>query len=214
MELCSAISEGGLTPSAGLIVGAVRERGEMSINVLIRPRAGHFVYTTRELAVMEADIEGARSAGADGVVIGALTPTGEIDIHAMERLLTHCRGLDVTFHRAFDEVAHPLEALQTVYSLGIRRILTSGGAPTALQGAHALARLVEAAPADMVIMPGSGVSPACIDELQRLTAATEFHSTCTDKSIPAPCHSPLFGYAPRPTSSEVVRTLTHPCLPD
>lgn len=92
MELCSGIEVGGLTPSAGLIVGAVREKGMMRVNVLIRPRGGDFVYSTRELAVMEADIEAAKAAGADGVVTGALKPRGDVDIAAMRRLLKHCEG--------------------------------------------------------------------------------------------------------------------------
>ena len=180
----------------------------MQINVLIRPRAGHFIYSDRELAIMEADIEAVRAAGADGVVIGALTPQAEVDIKAMKRLLAHCAGLDVTFHRAFDETFNMPDAIKSIYSLGIRRILTSGGAPTALEGAHIISTLINIAPADMVIMPGSGLTPACIDELQRITSAVEFHSTCTLKDNPAPCRSPLFGCAARPTCIDVVKVLT------
>lgn len=209
VELCSAIEVGGLTPSAGLIVGAVRERGMMRINVLIRPRGGDFIYTTRELAVMEADIEAAKAAGADGVVIGALTPDGAVDMTAMRRLLAHCQGMDVTFHRAFDDCADPRLALEQVIELGIPRLLTSGCRPTAPEGARIIAGLIRQAAGRIVIMPGSGVTPADITELEAITGATEFHSTATDKTIPLPCHSPLFGTASRPSSPSIVSLLVN-----
>lgn len=209
VELCSAIGVGGLTPSAAMIAGAVRECGSMRVHVLIRPRGGDFVYTSRELAVMEADIEAAHAAGAHGVVIGALTRNGSVDTVAMQRLLGHCRDLDVTFHRAFDEVADPFSALADIADLGIRRILTSGMEATAMEGSRTIARLVEAAPKGFVIMPGSGVTPSNIAELEAVTGAVEFHSTCTDKSAGYPCQSRLFSHADRPVSPEIVRTLVN-----
>lgn len=209
VELCSAISEGGLTPSAGLIVGAVRERGIMRINVLIRPRSGNFVYTTRELAVMEADIEAVRAAGADGVVIGALTPDGNVDEEAMKRLLAHCEGLDVTFHRAFDEVSDPQKALEQIIRLGIPRILSSGCRPTAFEGKALLAELVNQAAGRIVIMPGAGINPDNIREIADVTGAKEFHSTCNDKCLPLPCGSEMFGFGPRPSSAKIVEKIIH-----
>lgn len=207
VELCSGISTGGLTPSAGLIVGAVREKGEMRINVLIRPRPGHFVYTTRELAVMEADIEAAKAAGADGVVIGALTADGQVDMVAMRRLLSHCQGLDVTFHRAFDECEDPLRALEQIEELGIRRLLTSGCRPTAYEGRGLIGELVRHASQEFVVMPGSGINSGNIAEIEAATGAREFHSTSTDKSVAPPCASDMFGTADYPTSARVVSEL-------
>lgn len=209
VELCSALESGGLTPSAGLIVGAVRERSQMAVNVLVRPRGGDFVYNTRELAVMEADIEAVRAAGAQGVVIGALTAAGEIDVPAMERLLSHCEGLDVTFHRAFDECADPSAALEQLISLGIPRLLTSGCQPDALKGAPLIADLVKQAANRIIIMPGAGINANNISEIERITGAEEFHSTCTDKSVKPPHTSPLFGSATRPTDSRILAALTH-----
>jgi len=209
VELCSAIGVGGLTPSAAMIAGAVRECGPMRVHVLIRPRGGDFVYTSRELAVMEADIVAARAAGAHGVVIGALTRDGAVDTVAMRRLLGRCGGMDVTFHRAFDEVDDPVRALSDIADLGVRRILTSGMEATAMEGAATIARLVKAAPRGFVIMPGSGVTPANIAELEAVTGAAEFHSTCTDKSAGYPCQSRLFSHADRPVSPEIVRTLVN-----
>lgn len=207
VELCSAISEGGLTPSAGMIAGAVRERGDMRVNVLIRPRGGNFVYDSREVAVMEADIEAAKAAGADGVVIGALTPDGEIDMEAMRRLMPHCENMDVTFHRAFDECACPGRALEQIISLGIPRLLTSGGKQTALEGADTLRGLVRQADGRITIMPGAGISPDNIARIEQVTGAPEYHSTCTDKSRPLPCASPMFGTASHPTSAAIVAAL-------
>ena len=209
VELCSGIEVGGLTPSAGLIVGAVREKGMMRVNVLIRPRGGDFVYSTRELAVMEADIEAAKAAGADGVVTGALTPRGDIDIAAMRRLLKHCEGLDITFHRAFDECRDPASALEEIIELGIPRLLTSGTKATAAEGTDIIAALVRQANGRIAVMPGSGINPQNIAQVETLTGAPEYHSTCTDKATPPPCASPLFGTAPRPTSAEIVSRIVH-----
>lgn len=209
VELCSGIEVGGLTPSAGLVVGAVREKGMMRVNVLIRPRAGDFVYSTRELAVMEADIEAAKAAGADGVVTGALTPRGDVDIAAMHRLLKHCKGLDVTFHRAFDECRDPASSLEQIIGLGIPRLLTSGTEATAAEGADIIAALVRQAAGRIAIMPGSGINPQNIAQVEALTGAPEYHSTCTDKSRPLPCASRLFGTAPRPTSAEIVSRIVY-----
>lgn len=207
IELCQGIQVGGLTPSPGLIVAAVRERGHLQVNVLIRPREGNFVYTSREIAIMEADIEAAKAAGADGVVIGALTDSGDIDIQAVQRLLSHCEGLSVTFHRAFDVVRDPLIALQQIIDLRIDRLLTSGCRPSAIEGAPLIAKLIDQAAGRIIIMPGAGITPDNISLLQQSTNAVEFHSTATDKSIPLPQADPLFGPAPRPTSDYIVRAL-------
>lgn len=207
VELCSAISEGGLTPSAGLIAGAVRERGHLKINVLIRPRSGNFIYSTREIAVMEADIAAARAAGADGVVIGALTPDSEVDAVTIKRLLNFCDGMDVTFHRAFDEVQEPRKALEQLIELGIPRLLTSGCAVSAYEGKELIGELVKQAAGRISIMPGAGINPSNIREIAEVTGASEFHSTCTDKTEPLTGLSELFGSAPRPTSAAIVEKI-------
>lgn len=207
VELCSAIEVGGLTPSAGLIAGAVRERSAMAVNVLIRPRGGDFVYSDREIAVMEADIEAAKAAGAQGVVIGAMTPSGDVDMKTMRRLLAHCEDMDVTFHRAFDVCASPSDALEQIIALGIPRLLTSGREPTALEGAPLIAELIRQTAGRIRIMPGAGINPANIAEIESITGAKEFHSTCTDKSLSAPCRAPLFGCAARPADFQTVKYL-------
>ena len=137
VELCSALAVGGLTPSEGFIARAVAVPGVRK-HVLIRPREGDFVYSPEEVAIMLADVAMAARCGADGVVVGALLPDGSIDT-ATTRLLVeaaHSRGLSVTFHRAFDHTADAVASLECIIALGCDRVLTSGLAPTALQGAE------------------------------------------------------------------------------
>lgn len=207
VELCGALGCGGVTPSAGLIVGAVRERGEMKVHVLIRPREGNFHYSTRELAVMEADIAAAKAAGADGVAIGALTEDGCVDVTAMKRLLKHCEGMSVTFHRAFDDCVDQFAALDTLIELGVDRVLTSGGQLSAPKGAERLAELVRHAAGRIVIMPGAGINGANIAELEAQTGAEEFHGTAAGAAFPQADASPLFGECRPRTDADVVRAM-------
>lgn len=166
---------------------------------------------------MEADIAAAKIAGADGVVIGALTPEGNLDIPVIQRLLRQAEGMDVTFHRAFDEVRAPLQALETLISLGIPRLLTSGQAPTAAEGAQLIAQLVRAAAGRISVMPGAGINPANIAAIEKATGAGEFHSTARSASLLSGSkydrlpqeESALFGSRPRPTSRAVVAALVN-----
>ena len=206
IELCSALDLGGVTPSAGLIVGAIREKGEMSVNVLIRPRQGDFIYTPYEVSVMEADIAAAREAGADGVVIGALLSDGGLDLATVSRLIKAAEGMDMTFHRAFDECADPFAALEQLVDLGIPRLLTSGLAASAQEGLPLIAKLVRQAAGRVSIMPGAGINPANIREIATESGATEFHSTASDKEALLR-ESRLFGPLPRATKTETVRAL-------
>src|SRR5205085_7413207 len=143
--------QGGVTPSAGLI-GAVWERLEIPVFVLIRPRTGDFLYSVDELDVMLRDIALARSLDADGIVIGALTPEGDVDVRTVHKLVEAAGSMQVTFHRAFDFVRDQNVALETLIELGVDRVLTSGGAPTALEGAQKIASLVELAGDDIAIL--------------------------------------------------------------
>ena len=174
VELCAAIPEGGTTPSYGEIKLA-RKLLHIRLHVIIRPRGGDFLYTPVELSAVEEDIRMARQLGADGVVFGCLTPDGEIDVPAMERLMKAAEGMSVTFHRAFDYVTDPWKALDTLVELGVNRILTSGQCPTAMEGADLLARLVEYAAGRLIIMPGCGVNEDNIARLAAQTGAGEFH---------------------------------------
>ena len=134
VELCSAISCGGVTPSHGLIMEAVAAAASrIKVNVLIRPREGSFVYSPSEFRSMISDIEFCRSADVDGVVIGALTPEGSIDINNCRRMVEAAGGMSVTFHRAFDVCIDPELALEQIVELGCDRILTSGQKSTTTQ---------------------------------------------------------------------------------
>lgn len=176
IELCTALSEGGLTPSAGLI-RQCREAFSLPLFPIIRPRGGDFRYGDEELSIMEADIRTCRELGCDGVVLGLLKKDGTLPQKKLARLLQLAYPMEVTFHRAFDRCRDPFEALEQLVELGFQRILTSGQQPEAPKGAELIARLVTAAEGRITIMPGSGVRPDNIKALATATGATEFHSS-------------------------------------
>jgi copper homeostasis protein len=179
VELCSLLSCGGITPSAGLIRQARAACGQsgLQIHVLIRPREGDFVYSESELQTMLEDIRFCAEAGVDGVVMGALTKGGALDVDSCSRLVEAAGPMHKTFHRAFDVCANPSETLEQIISLGFDRLLTSGQKADALSGASLIASLVKQSAGRIVIMPGAGINPANIAEIQRLTGAAEFHSS-------------------------------------
>jgi copper homeostasis protein len=181
VELCAGLFEGGITPSAGMIEQAVAvAAGRLRVHVIIRPRGGDFIYSESETAVMLRDIETAKLAGADGVVIGALTPDAEIDMPLCERLVVAARPLSVTFHRAFDVTRDPEAAFEDVVSLGVDRLLTSGAAPSALEGADLIARLVEKAAGRIVVMPAGGINERTAARVASQTGAKELHFTASE----------------------------------
>ena len=144
IELCADLSVGGLTPSRELLL-AVREKVYVPIYSMIRPRAGDFAYSEAEFAGMERSIAVATECGMDGVVLGILKENRRIDMARTRRLVDLARPLPVTFHRAFDECPDLRKALEAVIQAAAARILSSGGAKTALQGAAKLAELIAAA---------------------------------------------------------------------
>ncbi len=182
IELCCAIDGGGLTPSPGLLREA-RKQLSIAINVLIRPREGNFCYDEQELSIMLDDIRFCREAGADGVVIGALDAGGRLDVPAMQAMLDAAEGMDVTCHRAIDYAADPLETLETLIALGVRRILSSGQAANAFEGRFLLKKLVEKAAGRIIVMPGAGISIQNIREIMAFTGAQEFHLTGRKKVV-------------------------------
>ncbi|MFF1572360.1 copper homeostasis protein CutC [Leifsonia sp. NPDC058292] len=171
IELCAALATGGLTPSAGLIAAAVEQARAASrpdfVQVLVRPRGGGFVYTPDELDVTVADVRAARAAGAGGVVIGALTPAGTLDLDATAALVDAADGIEVTFHRAMDAVADPLGALDALVGLGVTRILSSGGAARSIDGVGMLAALTAQASGRIQVMAGGGVR---VQDIQAIAA--------------------------------------------
>ncbi len=174
IELCAALPEGGTTPSLGMIE-RVREAFSGRLMVIIRPRGHDFLFDPDELAAMRSDILHSRNAGADGVVIGCLRADGTVDCEACARLLDAADGMDVTFHRAIDMTRDPIEALEDVMSLGIRRILTSGAAASAAEGIEMILRMVLRAGSDAVIMPGGGLGSGNLAAILQSTGASEAH---------------------------------------
>lgn len=174
VELCSALAEGGVTPSLGLFKEA-KARAQLPIHVLIRPRGGDFVYTRGELEVILADIALFKEAGADALVFGALLKDGSLDLAGMTQLMAAADPLPVTFHRAFDVCREPFKVLEQLVALGVPRLLTSGQARDAPTGAKLLRALVEQAGDRLVVMAGGGVRAANAAKLVRDTGVTELH---------------------------------------
>lgn len=166
IELCAAPLEGGTTPSAALLRYA-RSLDGLRLSVMIRPRGGDFLYTDDEVDLMASEIRFARECGADGVVLGLLTPDGEVDEERTARLVREAGPLEVTFHRAFDMVRDPEEALEALIRCGCRRVLTSGGRNTAPEGIDTIRRLVALAAGRIAIMAGSGITAANVREFVR-----------------------------------------------
>jgi copper homeostasis protein len=179
IELCAALELGGLTPSEGLLAQALEEFGKPVV-VLLRPRAGDFVYDRSELRTIERDLDTALRLGphgVTGVAVGVLTRDGEIDVAAMDRILDRARPLEVTFHRAVDLCRDPLRALDALLALGIDRVLSSGGAPNVEAGESRLKEMVERAGDRIAVMPGGGVTPENAARILAATGAREIHGS-------------------------------------
>ncbi|GAA4637272.1 copper homeostasis protein CutC [Actinoallomurus vinaceus] len=186
VELCAALFEGGITPSIGMIEQAVAAAaGRIKVHVIIRPRGGDFVYTPAEAEVMLRDIAAVKAGGADGVVIGALTPDADIDTELCARLVEAARPLSVTFHRAYDVTRDPEAAFEDVVALGVDRLLTSGAAPSALEGADLIARLVQKAAGRIVILAAGGINERTAARVAEQTGTEEMHFTASE-ALPSP----------------------------
>jgi copper homeostasis protein len=174
VELCSSLLEGGITPSAGLIATA-RQKISIGLHVMIRPRAGDFYYTADEFSVMQRDVLMAKQLGADGVVFGILDLDGKVDIRRTRQLVTLARPLKATYHRAFDMSVDLHRSLEDVVETGADRILTSGGAPTALEGAAMLRNLVQVAGERVIVMACGGINDQNVQAIVRQTGVGEIH---------------------------------------
>jgi copper homeostasis protein len=174
IELCSAGALGGLTPGPGLLERVV-ERCR-NVHVLIRPRAGGFQYTSAEVDVMVRDVVAAVEAGAAGVVVGALTGRCELDLGVLGELVAAAQGREVTFHRAIDICRDPVEAIEQLVAGGVRRVLSSGHAPRAAQGAPVLAELVRVAAGRLDVMACGGVRSHNARAVLNETGVTHLHA--------------------------------------
>jgi copper homeostasis protein len=174
VELCDNLDVGGTTPSAGMIAETCRWLS-VPVHVLIRPRPGDFVYSDRELAVMQHDIEAAKALGTAGVVLGVLTGDGTIDGDRTAALARLARPLSVTFHKAIDFTTDPVEALETLQALGIDRVLTAGGRPTVMEGLETLRTLVGRAGDRIAVMAGGRLGLDDLDAIIRSSGVREIH---------------------------------------
>ncbi|GAA0403428.1 copper homeostasis protein CutC [Microbispora corallina] len=213
VELCAALFEGGLTPTLGTVEATLAAVSSIRVHVIIRPRGGDFVFDRYEIEAMERDVAAVREAGAQGVVIGALTPQGEVDEEVAKRLIGAAEGLSVTFHRAFDMAADPFAALETLVALGVDRVLTSGQDSTALEGAPLIASLVERAGDRLVVMPGGGITPRNAGRVVEATGAKEIHfAALVDEPSPVVHRNPYPYMGGELRQSEFVRRVTSGAL--
>ncbi len=208
IELCSALEVDGLTPPVEWIREVRKRYPSLIIHVLVRSRAGDFVYTEEEVETMAAQVEEALEAGADGIVIGCLTAGGDVDVPAMERLvrtvesynlaadlmrsdLCHAandshffpgpsKRVSITFHRAFDVCKRPFDALEQIIALGCDRILTSGQGATVVEGSDMLRELRKRAAGRIIILPGGGVTPRNAGRILAMTGCTEIHASASE----------------------------------
>ena len=174
VELCAALELGGVTPSSAAIRLA-KERIDIPLFVLVRPRGGDFHYSPVEVEVMKTDIAAARDLGADGIVLGILRKDGNVDVERTAELIEAAGGASITFHRAFDSTPDPLAALETLRELGVNRVLTTGGARRAEEGLAGLGKLVEAAAGRIGILPGGGINHENCRQVVEQTGAREIH---------------------------------------
>lgn len=175
IELCANPLQGGTTPSYGIIQYAL-EHIKIPVYPIIRPNGGGFVYDNDDLDIIKKDILACKELGCKGISTGVLHIDDRINASAIKQIVEWAYPMEVTFHKAFDEVPNAFEALETIIGAGCTRVLTSGLHSTAIEGAGLLAQLVEQAAGRIIVMPGGGIRAHNIIPLATGTRATEFHS--------------------------------------
>lgn len=175
IELVSALSEGGLTPSKALIEYALAVADKIPVMVMIRPHAMGFVYSAADISIMEKDIETAITCGAHGVVLGALTEQGVVDQKALDRLLLHTKGKSVTFHKAIDQTSDPVASLKIIMSYPFDRVLTSGGPGKIMDNVNVLKKMVDTGRGKVTILAGGGITIKNVSAIIKHTEVAEIH---------------------------------------
>lgn len=196
LELCASYAEGGISPSP-VTLEMIKEKFRLPVFVMVRPRGGNFIYSPAEAEAMVRETERFEKAGADGIVSGALTADDRIDENILG-MLRSATNLPFTFHRAFDSCTNREEAMETLIRYRCSRILTSGGAPDAVQGVKEIAALNEMAAGRIVIIPGGGIRSGNIAEIAAATRCREFHASAILSS-----GKTAFGGHPLPDPGEI-----------
>lgn len=175
IELCSHLELDGLTPDQELIKKTCHGL-DIPVMVMIRPRGGNFIYSGEELQIMEAEIDMAKDNGASGIVLGLLTADNNIDVANTARLVLRASPLPVTFHKAIDNLIDPVQGVLALREIkGITRILTSGGKPTAREGAKVISDMIDKAGEALTILVAGRVTNENVKEIAALTGAKELH---------------------------------------
>ncbi len=206
IELCANLDVGGTTPCAAL-VGRCVAAVNIPVFAMVRPRGGDFVYTDDEAGAMERDVLAMAAAGAHGVVFGALRANGALDVPLMRRLVDLARPLPITCHKAIDNSRDLPEALDALLGLGVDRVLTSGGAPTAAAGAAMIARLVRQAGDRLVVIAGGGVRTHNVAALVHATSVREVHARLLPAREDAPGEAAVEAATGRDTVAAFMRAL-------
>lgn len=204
LEVCGALAVAGITPSYGLVEQCLEQVG-VDVMMMIRPHAGGFCYGKTEVETMLRDIRVARKLGVAGVVLGALREDGRIDCELCQRLIEAARPLSVTFHRAFDLTPDPFEALDSLLGMGVDRLLTSGQAASALDGARLIRALVERAGRSLCVIAGAGINVQNVATLVRATGVREIHASASEPVMDAVDNAANMVCATRITRQETVR---------
>ncbi len=179
IELFENLTEGGVTPSLGMIQKSLTLN--IPVYVMIRPRGGNFVYSDAEFQIMKSDVQACKTLGVKGIVFGILNSENQVDEERCRELLQLWHG-PATFHRAFDETPNAFQAAQTIIDLGFERILTSGQKPNVMLGLDLISDLISQFGNQITIMPGCGVTAENATAIIQKTGATEIHATCKRKS--------------------------------
>ena len=176
VELCECLEVGGVTPSFGTLAKAI-EISFIPMRVLIRPRPGNYIYDEDEVDMMKTDIMLCKKLGFEGVVIGALNDRGELDVETVKALMEAGEGMKFTFHRAIDACVKPFEAVEQLIELGVDKILTSGGKPSALEGVPMIAEMQLRYGDRIAIMPGGGINLGNVKDILNMTGAVHCHAS-------------------------------------
>jgi copper homeostasis protein len=210
VELCASVLEGGITPSIGIVREALR-RARIPVFVIVRPRGGDFLYSEAEFESMRQDVIALKDLGVPGIVTGCLTAGGEVDEERTAELLRLARPMSFTFHRAFDMVRDPLQALEVLISHGVDRLLTSGQRANAMEGLATLKQLGQLANGRIIVMPCGGLRAANIGQVCRETGLWELHFAAHKMEPSAMSYrNPQVAMGGTSQDHEYLRTVTDP----